>query len=228
MVWPPHVPFAFATGAAVAAAIANTIAASAATKARPPTSVPPKRTLIPIPFPQWCPELPRGSDPDDNSTGNVSLDRGILKLRDNMKRNSESDGTLVTRRFAVGSGLVGDLVDPFAVLARSRWALARVRAEPIDDRMEQFPPSFKPAADLFDLPSIEQEEMAPSDASSSLPWRWLALVYLAALGGALLFRFPAWAVLVLPLAALAAQSVRGLRWPYRFASAAAFGAYAAQ
>ena len=94
--------------------------------------------------------------------------------------------------------------------------------------MEQLPPSVKPAADLFDLPSIEREEPAPSSASSSLPWRWLALVYLAALGGALLFRFPAWAVLALPLAALAAQSVRALRWPYRVASAAVFGAYAAQ
>lgn len=94
--------------------------------------------------------------------------------------------------------------------------------------MEQLPSSVRPAADLFDLPPIEPEELAPSGTSSSLPWRRLALVYFGALGGALLFRFPTWALLALPLAALAAQSVRGLRWPYRVASAAVLSAYVAQ
>ena len=94
--------------------------------------------------------------------------------------------------------------------------------------MERRLPPAGPAVDLFDLPPIEPEELAPSGTSSSLPWRRLALVYFGALGVALLFGFPNWAVLALPLGALAAQSVRRLRWPYRVASAAVFSAYVAQ
>jgi hypothetical protein len=93
--------------------------------------------------------------------------------------------------------------------------------------MEGRPPPARPAADLFDLPPTGPEELA-SSGTSSLPWRRLALVYFGALGCALLFRFPTWAVLALPLAALAAQSVRRLRWPYRVASAAVLSAYVAQ
>lgn len=98
----------------------------------------------------------------------------------------------------------------------------------MNEPMAQIPPAAAPPPDLFDLRPVEPEEPAPPEASSSLPWAWLALVYLAALGTALLFHFPTWAVLALPFAALAAQTLRRLLWPYRFASAAVFAAYVAQ
>lgn len=107
-------------------------------------------------------------------------------------------------------------------------AFVFVGAQPMNHPMEGRPRPARPAVDLFDMPPIEPEELAPSDTSSSLPWRRLALAYFGALGCALLFRFPTWASLALPFAALAAQSVRGLRWPYRVASAAVFSAYVAQ
>jgi hypothetical protein len=98
---------------------------------------------------------------------------------------------------------------------------------PMNDPMAPPPRIGAPPPDLFDLRPVEPEEPAPPEASPSLSWR-LALVYLSALGAALLFRFPRWAVLALPLAALATQAVRRLRWPYRIAFAALFAAYAAQ
>lgn len=84
MLWPPHVPFAFATGAAVAAVIAQATVASAATKARPPVGLPPKRTLMLYLLPPWRPSR-RKLDADDNRTANISLDRGKFKTKDNIK-----------------------------------------------------------------------------------------------------------------------------------------------
>jgi hypothetical protein len=99
---------------------------------------------------------------------------------------------------------------------------------PMNNPMARIPPAGAPPPDLFDLRPVEPEEPVPPAAPSSLSWARLAIVYLAALGAALLFRFPPSAVLALPLAALSAQAVRRLRWPYRFACAAVFAAYAAQ
>jgi len=84
-----------------------------------------------------------------------------------------------------------------------------------------------PPPDLFDLHRLETDE-PKADEASSLPWTRLALVYMSALGAALLFRFPSWALLGFPLAALVTQSLRPWRWPHRIFSAAVFAAYAAQ
>lgn len=76
---------------------------------------------------------------------------------------------------------------------------------------------------------IVQPSPSPSpEAASSLPWTRLTLVAIPAVGVALLSHFPPWAILVLPVSALAAQTVRRRRWPFRLASAAVFAAYAAQ
>jgi hypothetical protein len=84
---------------------------------------------------------------------------------------------------------------------------------------------------LTALPPAETPPLLGDDAqpgSTSLPWTRIVLVAVPALGVALLSHFPPWAILVLPVSALAAQVVRRRRWPYRLAAAAVFAAYAAQ
>jgi hypothetical protein len=88
-------------------------------------------------------------------------------------------------------------------------------------------PGGKPPPDLFELrPAVPVKRQEA--AQSPFPGRRLVIVYLLALSSALLFRFPAWAVLALPLAAGVTQLVCRLRWPYRIASAAVFATYLAQ
>lgn len=75
---------------------------------------------------------------------------------------------------------------------------------------------------------IEPFETPARQSTGSWGWLRLALTGLLSLVAVLGCRFPAWAVLVLPTAALATQAVRRWRWPFRAACSAVLATYAAQ
>ena len=93
--------------------------------------------------------------------------------------------------------------------------------------MTRFAPVRSPVLDSL-LAYRRPVESVDPPPPGSLSLLRLALVGAPAIGVAVLFRFPPWAVLVLPAAALASLAVRRWRWPFRAACSAALAAYTAQ
>jgi hypothetical protein len=81
--------------------------------------------------------------------------------------------------------------------------------------------------DAFDLPA-PAADLGELVEPPAVPWARLAAVGVAGLGVAWLFRFPPWALIGLPFAAVVSQVLQEWRLPRRIAWTAVAAAYLAQ